>query len=201
MRLRNLLAATAVGATLLITAVVPLTATGTANADPAGRGTVPTAADRANAYLTVKVPSVNISAPVVSVGGSGGTMDVPGNTGTLGWYNDTAQFGDLIGSMVIAGHVSNDHDAPGALYRLKNADTGDRVSITKGDKTLVYTITTMRYYPRSGSLPAAIFDNTGKSQVVLVTCGHKQTYSDGSFHYKDNLVVTATLAVAGASPA
>lgn len=191
----NLKSRTAKGlAALLFTATVAslgLSGTSTATADPAGVLTKPTVSERESAYMNIKVPSVNISAPVLAVGASNGSMDVPANTGTLGWWDKTAQFGDVIGTMVLAGHVSNNSDRPGALYPLRRAKVGEKITISRNGTTLTYVIKSMDYNPRSAPLPSTLFANTGRNRLALVTCARKETYSDGSFHYRDNLIVIA----------
>lgn len=161
-----------------------------------GPGTAPVSAAPAAAkerapYMTLKVGSVKISAPVYKSGVTDRTMDVPDAPSRLGWLDKSAQFGDLIGDIVVAGHVSDNSDRPGALYRLKNVKKGAIVTITKGGETRKFKVVSKRTYSRDAKLPESMFETDGKSSLVIVTCANKITYPDGSFHYRDNLVVSA----------
>lgn len=140
---------------------------------------------------TLSIPSIGVRTAVDGSRVVHGVLAVPSDVSRVGWYDRTAHTGDVIGSTVIAGHVSDDHDGPGAFYRLKNLRRGALVTVTDGGETRRFRVTRMRTYLRTGQLPADAFATTGSHRLSLITCTAKVTYPNGRFHYTRNLVVTA----------
>ncbi|MGI8434701.1 MAG: SpaA isopeptide-forming pilin-related protein, partial [Nocardioidaceae bacterium] len=141
--------------------------------------------------MTLSLPRVGIRAGVAAVGVDGSGLAVPSNVDRVGWFDRSARFDDLIGSTVIAGHVSDGHDNPGAFWELRRVHVGDTMVITRHANVRHYQVTGIRTYTRSKPLPASLFSTVGRHAVRLVSCTNKVVYPDGSFHYRDNLVVTA----------
>ena len=140
---------------------------------------------------TLAIPRLHIKAGVASVGLDHGTMAIPNAPGRLGWLRTTATADDLIGSSVISGHVSDRHDRPGALWRLKGARRGDTVTWRSGGRTHRFVVTGVRHFPRTQGVPARYFRTNGPHLLHLITCTNRTTTSSGGFHYLDNIVVTA----------
>lgn len=141
--------------------------------------------------FTVQIPALNLDAPVFSVGANGGTMDIPADEDRLGWYRDSGREGDLVGNIIVAGHVASNSGDPGAFSNLRTLKVGDKVKITSGGKTTSWQVTGSFTQSREKTLPASMFTTDGPVQLRLVTCTNKITYPNGSYHYRDNLVVTA----------
>jgi hypothetical protein len=140
----------------------------------------------------LRIAKVGIKAGVRTVGvNRKRQMVIPDGSGTVGWLNRSAAVGDLIGTSIIAGHVSDHHDTPMAFWKLRNAKVGQVVTITKNGKRFEYRITARAKYARSKGIPASVFRTNGAHRLVLVTCADKVTYRNGRFHYRNNLVVTA----------
>lgn len=137
---------------------------------------------------TLHYPALGITAPVVPVGARNGRLQVPSDTHHVGWFNRSAGLNELIGTSLIAGHVSNDHDVPGAFYKLRNASIGQVVTVGSHK----YKVTRKYAQARTKRLPAWVFTTTGHHKVALVTCTAKIVHPDGRFHYTKNLVVLAT---------
>lgn len=144
----------------------------------AGRHTVP----------AVSIPALGIHASVRTVGSSAGSMDVPGGAHTVGWLASSAAAGELIGTTVVAGHVSDRSDHPGALWKLRNAAKGQVVTLD-GHRFRVRSVSS---YLRSKPLPRSLFSTTGAHRLVLITCTGYESLPGGHFHYTRNLVVVAT---------
>lgn len=142
---------------------------------------------RTSSLPRLTIPALNISAPVVTVGKVGTRMAVPGDVHKVGWYRPTARPGEEIGTSVIAGHVSDEHDRPGALWRLKNARRGQTINVGRQS----YRISKVYTRPRSEDLAKDLFATTGAHRLVLVTCTGKRTNPDGTFHYTKRLIVIA----------
>jgi len=148
---------------------------------PAGRRSV----DR------IRIPSLGVNARTSPVGIKRGTMQVPGNVARTGQLSQSAAAGDLIGTTVIAGHVSDRHDRPGAFWKLTKIRKGKVVTVWQGGKKLRYRVTAVERFSRKAKLPDRFFSTTGAHQLVLISCADKVTTSGGGFHYRQNVVVTA----------
>ncbi|MGN6162588.1 MAG: class F sortase [Marmoricola sp.] len=137
------------------------------------------------------LPRLGIDARVVAVGWDRDAMAVPNDPGTLGWFTPSARLEDLAGASLIAGHVADPFDRPGALALLARAQLGD-VVVWRGvsGKTVRFTVVTIHRYSRSGGLPATFLPAGGPHLVRLVTCTHRVRRGT-SVHYTENLVVTA----------
>ncbi len=137
------------------------------------------------------MPRLRIRAGVAAVGLDRGTMAIPNDPGSLGWLRTTATPDDRLGTSVISGHVSDRHDRPGALWRLKGARPGDVVRWREADGQVHrYVVRTVQRFPRRQGVPARLLRTTGPRLLHLVTCTDRRR-GDGRFHYADNLVVTA----------
>jgi sortase (surface protein transpeptidase) len=141
----------------------------------------------------LRVPSLGIDAPVAETHLDGEVMAVPNDTHEVGWLNTTASFQDAIGATVIAGHVANDANTPGALWPLKDAKVGTEILWTQKGVTERYKVVSMAFYDRATGLPPSVFNLGGAHVLNLITCATRIVYPDGSWHYTQNLVVTAEL--------
>jgi len=150
---------------------------------PAGRATT--------SYAELSVPSVGLRVQALATHPSGGVLHLPSGSDRVGWYAATARFADQIGSLVLAGHVSTASGARGPFGRLAQVTRGSRVALSRNGVRRVLEVVSTRSYPRNEPLPASLFDPTSAFRLVLVTCTHKVTRPDGSWHYTDNLVVIA----------
>jgi uncharacterized repeat protein (TIGR01451 family) len=140
----------------------------------------------------LRLGGLGIHAPVQTVGLRGGQMMIPHQVHRVGWLRNSAGIGDLVGTSVIAGHVSDWHDRPGAFWKLPRAHRGDIVKVHDGSGTVHrYKVISKKTYLRSKPLPHSLFSTTGRARLILVSCTRKVRYPDGHFHYTRNLVVTA----------
>lgn len=140
----------------------------------------------------VRLGALAIEAPVTKVDVRDGAMVIPRDPGLLGWLRRSAWAGDVVGSSVVAGHISSSAGVPGALAELRRARPGMTVAWTDArGKTRRFVVTTVQKYPRSEPLPAAIFRTDGPHVLRVITCTDRARGADGRFHYRTNLVVTA----------
>ncbi|WGX97605.1 Ig-like domain-containing protein [Nocardioides sp. L-11A] len=141
----------------------------------------------------ISIPGIRLDARVDTVGIRKRNMVIPTNTARGGWLAGSAAPGESVGSTVIAGHVSDRGDRPGAFGRLRNARPGQIVTVRTADGTrLRYRIQSVTTQPRAKGLTGTATSTTGGHQLTLVTCTGRVTYRNGNFHYTKNLVVTAT---------
>lgn len=141
----------------------------------------------------LRIAAVGISAPVDVVGldDHGSTMAIPNNTARTGWLDRSARPTDPTGSAVIGGHVSDNSDRPGALWRLRDVTRGDIVAWTRGGHTYRYRVTATARYDRTRGVPASTFNTGGHHLLRLITCTNRHDMPGGGFHYTENIVVTA----------
>lgn len=181
-----------VAATFVLTGLLTATSlTTTATADPATDATAPATGNRNGPNLALNLPTINAKGPVTPVGTSNGEMNVPANQRLLGWLRTTGLPGDKVGNMVIAGHVASNSGSPGTLARLRTIKKGAKLHLTLNGTRHTFKVTGKTTYRRGKALPANIFATTGPFRLRIVTCTNKQTYANGTYHYRDNLVVTA----------
>ncbi len=71
---------------------------------------------------------------------------------------------------------------------------GDRVRVTRRDRSIaVFEITGVRRYPKDRFPTRLVYGNTDHAALRLITCGGSFDSSTG--HYRDNVVVFASLVV------
>ncbi|MFL6023518.1 MAG: class F sortase [Marmoricola sp.] len=146
----------------------------------------------AGAGGVLRVPSLRLDVPVDAVGLDGAAMAVPDDPGRVGWLSTTAAAGDVVGSSVLAGHVSDRHDHPGALADLRKVRIGAKVEwVDRQGSVHRFRVASLQVFPRAKGLPASLFATDGPHVLRLVTCAERVTTKDGGFHYRSNLVVTA----------
>ncbi|HVU72740.1 MAG TPA: class F sortase [Mycobacteriales bacterium] len=142
-------------------------------------------------YAPVKVgiTDIKVTAPVVPVAVHKGSLDVPGDVHTLGWWAKGAKPGDARGSVVIVGHVDAIGQGQGALFHLESVKVGSLIHVTTAHKTVVtYKVVGRRVYDKQ-VLPASVFSQKIEPRLVLITCGGP--YDAATYHYRDNVVVYA----------
>lgn len=136
----------------------------------------------------IEVPSIDVDAPVLSVGVNAvGDFDVPG-ADAAGWYQFGAGPGDP-GNMVIAAHVDY-QGVPGVFFDLAELNEGELIRVESDGEWVEYSVTSTTNYERI-SLPSTdLFSRSGDHSLVLITCGGDFDHVERS--YTDNVVVTAT---------
>src|SRR5262245_58696080 len=142
------------------------------------------------APTVVRMPAIGLNATVISERVVRGTMVLPPFR-QVGWLRKSDRFGDKIGTAVLGGHVSDRHDRPGALFRLKNARRGQLVTVTSAGKTFTYKVTGKTIFSRQKKIPTRFFTTKGRPRLALVSCVHKVVFPNGRFHYTRTIVVVA----------
>jgi Sortase domain len=140
--------------------------------------------------VTLTIPSQQVRASVLPVANVGGVLQVPDDPAQVGWWNASAPVGSSRGSVVIDGHVDSAVSGPGALFRLAELRTGDRIVLgtaTGGARS--YAVTGRRVYRKAAGLPPELFSSAGPPRLVLISCGGPFDRAAGS--YLDNIVVFA----------
>jgi hypothetical protein len=78
------------------------------------------------------------------------------------------------------------------FYRLQLLKPGEKAYVRRADGTLaVFTITSVRSYPKTGFPTSAVYGPTPDSQLRLITCGG--TFDPATGHYLSNTIAYASL--------
>jgi hypothetical protein len=125
----------------------------------------------------------------------GGAVEVP--TGPrqwqdAGWYagEGGTRPGDP-GSAVILGHVDS-KGGPAVFYRLRELRAGDPVVVVRTDGSRVrFLVERVEQYPKRRFPTEDVYYPTLRPKLRLVTCGG--TFDPAVGHYRDNVIVFATL--------
>jgi hypothetical protein len=137
----------------------------------------------------LRIATIDVDAQVVPVEVStGGSLGVPDDPDTLGWWSGGARPGSRTGSVVIDGHVDSASQGIGAFFHLEKAPIGAIVNVGTSAGTMTYEIVGRRVYKKH-ALPSEVFSQKGPGRLVLITCGGPFDRATGS--YEDNVVVYA----------
>lgn len=140
----------------------------------------------------VRIPALDVDAPVTEVRvRPNGELEVPPNSGTLGWWADGARPGRGTGSVVVDGHVTTGRYGRGALYSIGGLAPGEPVEVVTTDGTShTYRVTSVVAYPKEPGLPSEeIFSQEVPERLVLVTCGG--AFDARAGRYSHNVVAYA----------
>ncbi len=152
---------------------------------------------------TLVIPALQVHAPIVATGAVDGSMTIPADIHTVGWYNGTditdgtttsapTPWPGQPGVSILAGHVDWAGEGPGALYYIGQLVVGDPIEVIGTNREVTYwRVSQSPITISKAALPDNLFANTGAPKLALVTCGGP--YDPATRHYLDNVVVWATL--------
>jgi hypothetical protein len=165
---------------------LPLPDWSTATSPPAGGAMTP------SDPTEVAIPALAVQAEVRSVGlDDTGAIAAPAMHRAreeTGWYAEGPTPGQH-GAAVIVGHVDDDH-GPAVFHDLKRLRPGDRIEVTRRDRSVAgFEVTDVRHYDKQ-ALPPELYGDFSRPELRLITCGGRW---DGDLGYPDNVVVYATL--------
>lgn len=142
---------------------------------------------------------IGVRAPIASTGAVDGQMALPSDVGVVGWLRRSAAYGDKIGTTVVAGHVSDRRDRPGALWNLSRAKRGQLITIGRTGAIQRYRVISTRTLDRTRRLPHRYFATTGPHRLILISCTGRVVTTGGRFHYTKYQVVIARPVGGGAA--
>src|SRR5581483_4841458 len=120
----------------------------------------------------VRIATLGVDAPVVAsaIDLAHGTLDVPSDIHSAGWWRDGAAPGDATGTVLLAGHLDSAAGGMGAFFPLRRAHAGDRIEVTTASgRVVAYRVVSVSVYAKR-NVPTSIFSSTGGARLVLVTC-------------------------------
>lgn len=132
---------------------------------------IPVVAPRVAPPARVRVARLGIDAPIVPTGLTpDGRMEVPADTGTVGWFAPGTVPGES-GSAVLSGHLDTVLGTDAVFARLKELIPGDEILIdTRSGATLAFVVRRTESYPYDASPIQEIFGGTGGTLLNLITC-------------------------------
>lgn len=127
--------------------------------------------DRAGLPVRLKIPSINVDAPVKYVGlTSDGAMDVPKGPNEVAWFNLGPRPGES-GSAVIAGHKGWKNNIPAVFGNLHKLRKGDKISVEDEKRvTTTFVVREIRIYGKDEVASDVFGSNDGKAHLNLITC-------------------------------
>ncbi len=178
------------GANAPVSIAVPATLTGAppATDEPA---TKETATMPKSPPVRVQIPAIGVDSTLVDLGlNPDGTMEVPVDGTTAGWYTRAPTPGER-GPAVIAAHVDWQGEK-GVFYQLSKLQTGDKVSVQRRDgSTAHFVIDKVAEYPKNEFPTEQVYGDLAYPGLRLITCGGDLDRKAHS--YLDNIVVYAHL--------
>ncbi|MGA9311103.1 MAG: class F sortase [Pseudonocardiaceae bacterium] len=164
-----------------------------AAADPQGPQTATTVLPAARP-ISIRIPAINVSSPVNSVGlNPDHTMETP-NPGPFfdqaAWYRYSPTPGQL-GPSVIVGHLDS-AEGPSVFFKLGAVKPGQRIEVTRADHTTAtFEVDSVESFPKNGFPSRTVYGDIDYPALRLITCGGSFDKAIGS--YRDNVVVFAHL--------
>lgn len=120
---------------------------------------------------TVRIPSIGVEAPVVSIQVNDDRVLVPPRElSVVGWWSDGAAPGAARGSAVLVGHSAR---AGGGVFDdVGTLEAGDTIEVAGADDELSYTVESVQVLSKEDLAHNAeeIFDQSGDGRLVVITC-------------------------------
>jgi hypothetical protein len=198
---RRLAGVAVLGLALLVGCADPGGLATTDSAPPAGTPAVATAAPAPHQGPTVlaaahptrlRIPAIDVDAGgLIDLGlRADGTMEVPADGTTVGWYTESPTPGER-GPAVLAAHVDWNHEK-GAFYDLHTLEPGDEITVDRVDgPTASFRVQRVEQYPKDRFPTPEVYGDVQGAELRLITCGGDLDREARS--YRDNIVVYAGL--------
>ncbi|MBY8879963.1 class F sortase [Actinacidiphila acidipaludis] len=142
--------------------------------------------------VRLQIPDIAVDTPVMGLGlASDGTVEVPPVRAhsPAGWYRGSPTPGQ-IGPSVLLGHVTVGRYGDGVFLKLSRLTPGARIVVGLRDGvSTTFTVDAVRTVAKDRFPTQAVYGNTDRPEVRLITCGGPRTGSG----YLDNVIVFASL--------
>ncbi|MHB8904416.1 MAG: class F sortase, partial [Patescibacteria group bacterium] len=138
-------------------------------------GAISKSAERSGLTMRLKIPKINVDAPIESVGiMANGEMGVPRGSNNVAWFNLGPYPGE-IGSAVIDGHYGIwGNGRPAVFNDLTKLKIGDEIYIKDGHgSTSVFIIRELKSLDDNEDATGIFTSSDGKAHLNLITCSGK----------------------------
>jgi len=142
--------------------------------------------------VSINIPSIGVrTSTFVSLGlVADGSLEVPKDFASVGWYKDGPAPGQL-GPAILAGHVDS-HNGPAIFYRLGALRPGTQIDVGRKDgSTAKFTVDRIQSFRKDNFPVAQVYGNVQRAELRLITCGG--SFDPKTGHYVDNVVAFAHL--------
>ena len=151
---------------------------------------VTSSAARSAPPASLQLPGPDRPAPVTLASVSpNGSLSVPEDVSSLGWWVGSAPMGGRRGTTLVAGHVDAAEQGVGVFARLRELERGDELVVLDGLGRSHEFVVTAIVETGKAQLPPELFDARGRRRLALVTCAGE--FSEQTRSYSDNLIVWA----------
>ncbi len=170
---------------------------------PVPEGFAPPVTPARSVPLAQHIPPVEVAVPAIAVRSAlvglrlntDGTLQVPTDYATAGWYSQGPAPGDAGQPAVIVGHVDSTN-GPAIFFRLRQLRAGDAVLIRRADGNAVrFVVYRTTQYAKDNFPAAQVYAPTPDAELRLITC--TGTFNRAAGSYLDNFVVYAKQQPAG----
>ena len=134
--------------------------------------------------LSLLIPSLAVSAPIIDVYLVEGTWDVSVLGANVGHLQGTARVGE-VGNVVLSGHVELRDGTKGVFGFLDQANIGDRIIVRRGVTQYQYVVTDIYITTPDDLTPVY---PTINPRLTLITCGNYDFFSN---QYLERTIVVA----------
>jgi LPXTG-site transpeptidase (sortase) family protein len=117
--------------------------------------------------MTLDIPKLGVSTPIVGVSQSSGEWDVTWLGNSAGYLYGSA-FPTWAGNTVITGHVWDAYNQPGIFAELKTLKYGDQVQIQAWGQTYTYEVRESKLVTKKNT--NVVFQSEQYDWLTLVTC-------------------------------
>jgi LPXTG-site transpeptidase (sortase) family protein len=137
--------------------------------------------------MTLEIPKLSVSMPIVGVPQTGSEWDVTWLGNSAGYLYGSA-FPTWAGNTVITGHVWDALNRPGPFAEIKNLKYGDQIQIQAWGATYTYEVRETKLVTTKNT--NAVFQSEQYDWLTLVTC---EFYNPFSGEYLFRRAVRAVL--------
>jgi hypothetical protein len=137
--------------------------------------------------------------PIRPAGTAGnGSLAVPDDIRTAGWWRGGSRLGDPFGATLLAAHVDSFKQGLGPYASLLSVRAGQQVVVASAHLTQTFSVVSLRLVPR-GSLPrhGSLFSARGERRLVLATCAGPYDADRGGYQ---NLAVIRAVPTSDPQP-
>lgn len=168
--------------------VVPMPATTPSAAASAAAAAPVLAASRP---VRLQIPAIGVDSGLLDLGlQDDGTMQVPPDAESAGWYTGAPTPGEL-GPAIIVAHVDWAGEL-GVFYDLRDLQEGDEITVTREDGSVAqFRATSIRQFEKTEFPTDAVYGDIDHAGLRLITCGGD--FDPQARSYLDNIVVFAAL--------
>jgi LPXTG-site transpeptidase (sortase) family protein len=124
-----------------------------------------------NRPVRIKIPSINVDAPIESVGLTmDGAVDVPKGPTNAAWFDEWPRPGE-IGNAVIVGHSGWKNGVSAVFDNLYKLQKGDKIYVENDTGVITtFIVREIQKYNPNADASDVFISNDGKSHLNLITC-------------------------------